>query len=176
MHHHYQDYYWKMGKPYGLGLATPSDHLSYKIVTDPYHKRYSIEKYHDHSFQEVIYDSIFLDFRHLKPHDQLAWQKECLDEQADSVIYLLRNQEDRVILIETQQFQQNLCRSCSISSVHGILISTHRLYYTTFGDPFNGVILYDKEEKPVMKKTYQTDPDTGEFTSLLAEEWDMHTV
>ena len=50
------------------------------------------------------------------------------------------------------------------------------MYYRRFHDSFDGVILYDIEERPVMMKTYEVDPLTGEFTNLLAEEWNMQNV
>jgi len=162
-----------MGKPYGLKIVEAQSAKSYKIVTDAYHKRYSIEKYQQGQFETVIYDSSLLDFRHLKPVDQLAWNRECLKEDNQSAVYILRNQDDRAILIETQLFEKNWCRSCEIRSVHGIPLSTHQMFYQAFGDPFDGVILYDIENHPVMKKTYAIDSITKEFSQLLTEEWDM---
>jgi hypothetical protein len=173
---HYQSYYWKMGKPYGDQLGDLKASISYKIVVDPYHKRYSIEKYQQGLFDKIIYDSILFDFRQLKPIDQMAWQRELLKEDPYCTVCLLRNQEDRAILLETQFFEQNWCHSCAVSSIHGIPLSIHRMYYQAFGDPFNGVILYDIENRPVMMKTYQVDPKTGEFTLLIKEEWDMHNL
>ncbi len=52
-------------------------------------------------------------------------------------------------------------------------LAVHRLYYRQLLDAFDGVILYDIEERPVMMKIYETDPLTGEFTNLLSEEWTM---
>lgn len=170
---HYQDYFWKMGKPYGQHPTDQRASVSYKIITDPYHKRYSIEKYQQGLFKKIIYDSILLDFRHLNPIDQVAWQKELMKEEEQFAMYLLRNQDDRAILIERQSFEKNWCRSCFIYSAQGILISKHRMYYQAFGDAFNGVILFDSEDHPVMTKTYQIDLETGEFTTLLSEEWNM---
>lgn len=169
---HYTDYYWKMGKPYGIYPVEAHQNLhSYKIVSDPYFKRISIEKYRFGQFQNVIYDSVLLDFRHLKPTEQTAWQKESLAENKS----LLRNQDDRAILIESYTFEQELCRSCAIQSIHGIPLSLHRMFYQSLQDDFDGVVLYDRENHPVMMKHYQTDPSTGEFTLLLKEEWDMQS-
>lgn len=173
MNTHFSHYYWKMGKPYGLEPVETKHEISYKIVTDPYHKRYSIEKYRHGQFEKIIYDSIFLDFRHLKPIDQLAWQRECLVEHPEKSVFLLRNAEDRVVLTETQFFEGNWCRRCVVNSAHGISLSTHRMYYKAFDDPFDGVVLYDAEDQPVMMKTYEVDKATGEFTELLTEEWNM---
>lgn len=177
MHAHYIDYYWKMGKPYGMDKVNPSQTpLSYKIVSDPYHKRFSIEKYHYIHFEKIIYDSSLLDFRRLTLKEQIAWQREILKEDLNQSICLLRDQDDRAILIETLTFEQNQCRMCSTSSVHGIPISMHRMYYHSRQDPLNGVVLYDVEGHPVMMKIYESDPQTEEFTHLLSEEWNMQIL
>lgn len=174
MFKYFQDYYWKDGKPYGSQEANPSlAPFSYKIVVDPYYKRFSIEKYQYIHFDKVIYDSCLLDFRHLTLKDQMAWQREFLKEEKSSSLCLLRNQEDRAILIESLIFENQHCRICTTHSVHGIPLSTHRMYYRSLHDPFNGVILYDVEERPVMMKEYEADPITDEFTQLLSEEWNM---
>lgn len=177
MFNHYHDYYWKEGKPYGGQKANPSQApFSYKIIVDPYYKRFSIEKYQYLHFEKVIYDSCLLDFRHLTVEDQIAWQREVLQERKDVSVCLLRNQEDRAILIETLTFEKGHCRSCTISSAHGIPLSHHHMYYRNLNDSFDGVVLYDIEKHPVMLKVYETDFLTGEFTNLLIEEWNMQTL
>lgn len=176
MNHHFQDYYWKNGKPYGKQIVDASAQVSYKIIVDPYYKRFSIEKYRSHIFDRIIYDSFLLDFRHLKPNEQIAWEKEELQSGDSSLRYLLRNQDDRAILTETHNFEQGHCRSCLISSIHGIPLSLHRLYYTALGDPFNGVALFDMENRPVMVKKYEIDPVTDEFTTVTEENWNMETL
>jgi hypothetical protein len=173
---YYRDYYWKKGKPYGHEVATTTNGKTYKIVTDAYGKRFSIEQYQEGLFDKTIYDSLLLDFRHLNPVNQMAWQKEVIAENEQTVTCLLRNQDDRAILLETHYFDNKRCRSCKISSIHGLPLSTHRMYYQSLQDPFNGVVLYDLENRPVMVKTYQTDSETDEFTILLSEEWDMQTL
>lgn len=177
MFKYFHQYYWKDGKPYGNQIVNPAEaSSSYKIVVDPYYKRFSIEKYHYTNFAKVIYDSCLLDFRHLTVKDQMAWQRETLQEEKHSSICLLRNQEDRVVLIETLTFESDQCRSCITSSVHGIPLSTHCMYYRSLGDHFDGVVLYDMERRPVMMKVYEIDPLTGEFTNLLIEEWNMQIL
>lgn len=177
MFKYFQDYYWKAGKPYGVEAVDPFQaSSSYKIVADPYYKRISIEKYRYTFFDKIIYDSFLLDFRHLTLKDQIAWERETLKEEKDRSICLLRNQDDRGVLMETLTFEHNQCRSCSTSSVHGIPLSIHRMYYRSLTDSFDGVVLYDVEERPVMMKTYETNPQTGEFTDLLSEEWNMQTL
>jgi hypothetical protein len=170
---HYQSYFWRMGKPYGKGVLPPSAECSYKIVTDPYFKRFSVEKYKKGHFDQVIYDSLLLDFRRLNPLNQMAWQKEMLKEQQDISICLLRNEEDRAVLIEKHHFEGDRCRSCTLTSIHGIFLSTHRMYYKALNDSFDGVVLFDVENRPVMMKLYEIDPATGEFSTLLKEEWNM---
>jgi len=170
---HFQNYYWKNGKPVGRCVIEASAPLSYKIVTDPYYKRFSVEKYLSGVFEKVVYDSYLFDFRHLKPREQAAWLRENLVETQENLTCLLRNQDDRAILTEEHSYLGTYCRSCTIRSIHGILLSTHRMYYKALNDPFDGVILYDLEERPIMKKTYQTDPESGEFTEVISEIWDM---
>lgn len=174
---HFLDYYWKGGKPYGIKpIEAINASFSYKIIADPYYKRISIEKYCKGSFEKIIYDSILLDFRNLTQKDQLAWEREILKEEKDKLISLLRNQDGRAILIETITFKQNQCLSCLTSSVHGIPLSIHRMYYRSLQDSFDGVVLYDLEERPVMLKIYERDPQTSEFTNLLLEDWNMQTL
>lgn len=167
----YQDYYWKTGKPYGKGIEEHPHY--YRILTDPYGKRYSIEKYLDGAFDKIVYDSQLLDFRHLTPMHQTAWQRERLKEEGNQIHCLLRNQDDRAILFETHYFEENFCVKCEIFSIHRLLVATQRLYYQVKGESFNGVILFDLENRPVMKKTYEWDPETGEFSKLLTEEWNL---
>lgn len=177
MFKHYESYYWKGGKPYGVREVDPSlSSFSYKIVSDPYYKRISVEKYRYGQFEKVVYDSRLLDFRYLTLKDQIAWQREILEEKKDQSLCLLRDQEDRAILIETLFFDQDRCRRCMTSSIHGIFLAIHRMYYRCLQDDFDGVILYDSEEHPVMMKTYAIDPITGDFSYLLSENWDMQAL
>lgn len=176
MNAHYRTYYWKMGRPYGIEKIHSESPISYKIIADPYYKRISIEKYHNGQFSKIVYDSIFLDFRHLRSPEQAAWQRVLIQEEDNQMRYLLRNQDDRSILIEIHKFQNHFCCSCAIQSTHGILISTHCMYYTALNDPFNGVILFDSENHPVMQKTYEIHAKTGEFDRLVSEEWNMQST
>ncbi len=121
MYKHTRDYYWKNGKPYGRETVDPTEaSISYKIVSDPSFKRFSVEKYQFLMFEKVVYDSYLLDFRHLSVKDQVAWQREILKEEAHETIGLLHNQDDRAVLIEKLHYEENRCRSCSTSSIHGI--------------------------------------------------------
>lgn len=174
MFKYYKDYFWKEGKPFGIDEINPSQTASsYKIVSDPYLKRLSIEKYHYQFFDKIIYDSLLLDFRQLSVKDQTAWEREMIKEDEGQSFCLLRNQEDRVILIETLTYESNYCRSCLISSVHHTPLSIHRMYYRELHDPFDGVVLYDMEKHPVMLKMYEINSITREFNQLLYEEWNM---
>jgi hypothetical protein len=167
MNHHFKNYYWKDGKPYGKDKIDPLRGISYKIVTDPYHKRYSVEKYADNQFRELIYDSNLFDFRHLKDPAQAAWLKEPLSPNES----LIRNQEDRVILREKYEFENNFCRSCTLLTPQGLPVSQHKIFYEILNDTFNGVLLSDLNGRPVMRKTYKA--VEGEFTELLTESWDF---
>lgn len=174
MFKHFRDYYWKSGKPYGIDVVDPSlISPSYKIIVDPYFKRFSVEKYLYQNFEKVIYDSLLLDFRHLNLIDQTAWQREVIKEEQKETVCILRNQDDRAILIETLTFENHQCRTCWTSSIHGLPLAVHRMFYSTMQDPFDGVVLYDLEERPVMMKLYECDSVTREFTTLLKEEWNM---
>lgn len=149
MNSYFVDYHWKDGIPYGLH-PTPSSEkeaLSYKIIMDPYRKRISIESYLYGAFNKIIYDSFLLDFRKLNPQEQLAWQKETIHETPQETISLIRNMEDRIILIEKQFFEEERCRECRIFSMHGIHLSTHRM-------SLDEVILYDANEHVVLRKPF----------------------
>jgi hypothetical protein len=176
MNKNFKDYFWKEGIPYGINAADESETstmLTYKIVMDPYRKHISIESYQNGQFCSVIYDSALLDFRHLKQAAHPAWHKSIVHEDENGASCLIRNQDDRLLFQETYTFHQNLCRECKVASVHGIALSTQRMFYKAFGDHFNGVILFDINTRPVMLKQYEVDVETGEFTKLLNEEWNM---
>lgn len=173
MPHHYANYYWKKGRPVGLEKVDTSHPLSYKLISDPYYKWISIESYKNGKFNSVIYDSKLFDFRHLKIENQAAWQKEDLKEDSLQPRSLIRNHDDRAILIEHYTFKENLCRECCSFSPHGILISIQKLFYTVSGDSFNGVVMYDTNLHPVMRKTYAWDSKTEIFSDLLKEEWEI---
>jgi hypothetical protein len=164
---HYLDYFYKEGIPYGLNPLddkSVSDNESYKIVMDPYRKRISIEKYIRGNFASCVYDSALLNFRHLNQIEQQAWQKVPVVETEEYVECLIRNQDDRVLFIETYFFEKNLCKKCIVKSPQGLLLSTQVMRYTFLNDSENDVTLYDSNDRLVLKKTYQADPITGEFT------------
>lgn len=167
---HYQDYVWKEGFPYGIHPTTATG-TSYKIVSDPYNKRVSIEEYQGDDLQRVVYDSALFDFRTLTPAHQTAWEKSVLLRSENTERCLIRNQDDRAVLIEEYTFEGNRCRSCRSFSPHSILISLQSMYYTALGDSFDGVILFDANNKAVMCKKYAVDQESGEFSALLQENW-----
>jgi hypothetical protein len=171
MSKYYRDYVWRDGIPYGIG-AVSQQAASYKIAMDPYRKRIAIERYLGQSFQELIYDSALLDFRHLKPAEQTAWEKVLLTQDERHTTAAIYNQDDRLVAIETYHFENNWCRSCITTSGHGAMLSQQKIYYHSFGDSFNGVVLYDSHHHPVMCKRYECDPLSGEFSALLSECWD----
>ena len=176
MHHLFKDYFWQKGKPRGREKleedAFAQTDISYKIITDAYHKRYSVERYRFGEFDLVLYDSILLDFRHLKPQNQQAW-RSALSHEADNLkTCLVRDQNDRIVFIEEHLFENGLCRECRVFSPQRQLLSIHKVYYTKFGDPDNGVILYDLDHRPVLIKLYECDKE-GLFTDLKEEIQDM---
>lgn len=172
MSQHYTDYVWKQGLPYGINTASSTENITYKIVSDPYHKRNSIERYVDGNFKDVVYDSALFDFRQLKLGEQLSWQKTSVAETENTAICHIRNQDDRLVLIEKYTFIKDRCKECHAFSPQGIPISVQKIYYTALNDPFNGVVLFDANDHPVMLKKYKIDEASGEFSDLLEEEWD----
>jgi hypothetical protein len=168
---HFEDYFWKDGKPVGI-RKTPPEAISFRIITDPYKKRFSVEKYSLEKCQEVIYDSNLFDFRHLKNGADAAWQRECIEEKEEQDLSYIRNMDERIILKEEAFFSGNFCRSCKIYSPHGVLIAIQKILHRSQGDPFNGVILQDILEHPILVKHYELDESSGEFTTLLKEIWD----
>ena len=170
----YRDYIWKNGLPYGIHPLTTEDsshEISYKIPSDPYHKRVSIEKYSHGKFLEIVYDSALFDFRQLKLGEQLAWQKTLINETPTTATCHIRNQDDRLVLIEEYRFENNLCRECRAFSPVGNLLSVQKISYTLFNDTANEVVLFDSNEHRVMSKLYTFDEEAREFTQLLKEEW-----
>ena len=170
---YYSDYCWKKGKPVGIGETSLKNGEVFRIVTDPYHKRYSVEKYSKAVFHEVVYDSFLLDFRKINPQHQTAWQRELLIDNNDYQKCLIRDIDDRIILFEELFFEKNRCRICNIYSPHGIFVAVQRVLLLEAGDSFNGVTLADRLGKIIMYKKYSLRND-GEFEELLEECWDAH--
>jgi len=171
---HYRDYFWNEGKPIGVNAQSEkggSSVTSYKIVSDPYNKWISIEKYVGRKFDCIVYDSLIFDFRNLKPINQTAWEKETIENGSETSI--IRNQDDRIILFEEYSFDGNRCLGCKTRSVHGIPVSTQKICYKDLGDSINGVALFDTNNHIVMYKLYDVDSQTGEFTNLIKEKWNM---
>lgn len=174
MTEYYREYVWRNGIPYGISKQEKLVGNGYKIPMDPYRKRISVELYEGDVFQKTIYDSALLDFRQLKtPADQTTWQKTVISASPEVVISHIRNQDDRLICSETCLFRSSLCVECKIASPQGFLLSVHRMFYQSQGDSFDGVILYDSNERQVMIKRYAIGAETNEFTDLLEENWEM---
>ncbi len=171
MHAFYRDYRWNKGVPEGVEKC---DQGMYRIVTDPYHKWYTVEKYRGSHLIEVVYDSHLLDFRQLKPFDQLGWRKEMMVETPNFVKDWIFNEDDRAIFIEESFFEKKHCRQCRILYPCGRLLSVHQLYYTDLHDPFNGVVLYDANNHPVMLRIYEG-YQNGEWINLKKETWEYPT-
>lgn len=176
MHPLYRDYIWQKGVPTGCGRLTAEEATTtpffYKIVTDPYRKRFSVERYNAGRLDRVVYDSLLLDFRHLKPSDQQGWQRELISQSDLTQVCLIRNQEERVLYRELLRFEGHLCRECRIVSLQDVLLSTHCMRYTALGDRFNGILLHDCNDHIVLAKRYASGAD-GDFTELLEERWDL---
>ena len=172
---HFFSYHWKNGIPIGTRATKQAEScssISFKVISDPYRKRFSVEKYAAGQFVEVIYDSGLFDFRHLRSEETDAWQKEPLEETEGKIRSLIRNMDERVILIEEAHFRDNECTECRIFSPHGIWIATQKVFYQSQGASFNGAILFDRMDKPVLIKRYCLDEEKALFTTLLSEEWE----
>ena len=171
---YFRDYYWSKGCPKGRDKLSDKlllqEPLSYRIITDPYYKHITVEKYERGVFVSLVYDSNLLDFRRLKSADQLAWRSSVVSENEGQSTSLIRNQDDRVILLETYYFKAGKCRKCITTSPHRLKVSTQQMFYTELGDSFNGVKLLDADDHPVLVKTYGASP-LGEFTTILTENW-----
>lgn len=172
MSKYYRDYFWKDGIPYGLDPLSDPSATSYKIPMDPYRKKISIEKYEWGDFFTQVYNSELLDFRSLKVENQLAWERTALPK-SEGPKSLIRDQNDRVILIEEYVFRKTRCIECRILTPHKVLIAVQNIYYKEFNEAFDGVILRDANNHQVMSKEYAMNSQTNEFGDLLKENWDM---
>lgn len=168
MHIAYKDYYWKNGKPYGKDPIDPASESSFRVVVDPYYKRFSLEHYTKGKFNKLLYDSALFDFRALRKPELAIWHREAIDEENS----LIRNEEDRVILVESYLFDGDFCRSCLIVTPYAIPVAYQRMYYEHLGDGFNGVRLFDAENMLVMEKIYKMHENGHEFGELISESWD----
>lgn len=169
MSEHYEDYVWKNGIPFGVRKCAPEEAATYKVISDPYYKRISIEKYVKGHFDKVIYDSALFDFRQLRANQQMAWEKK----DVSPTVAHIHNQEDRLVLIEEYSFEGTHCRKCEIKTPHGCSVGMQKMFYTALKDAFNGVVLFDANQHQVIKKNYDVDPNTGEFSTLLSESWEL---
>lgn len=176
LHSFFRDYFWQTGIPRGRGRLTDEEAsrqaFAYKIVDDPYRKRFCIERYQGPRFERVIYDSNLLDFRRLKPVEQQGWQREVVRQTADEIVSLIRNQEERALYLEHMRFEGSRCRQCQLTTTQGVALSLHIMFYTALNDSFNGILFYDTHDHLVLAKRYAVGP-TGEFTELLEERWDQ---
>ncbi len=158
------DYFWKNGLPYGRENCSKTTPCTYKIASDPYHKHVTVEEYKNGEFTRIIYDSRLLNFRHLRPENQTAWQKTAIDENSAWI----RNEHDHLLYREVYHFTEGLCTKTELFSAHGIHLATHRLFYECLGDEYNGALLKDITGRPVVLKKYEE--ESGEFTQLLSTE------
>lgn len=168
---YFRNYTWSKGKPQGEGTRSDlGNEPAYRIITDPYHKWYTVEEYADGLFRSSVYDSRLLDFRHLNPQSQVAWQEVPLRDTAEGKVYLIRNGDDRVIILEEFRFRAGRCEECRLLSPQGLYLGRHRMRYRDWGDAFDGVTLEDATGRRVMEKRYSLGPN-GEFEKVLVEEW-----
>lgn len=172
MTQHYRDYFWKNGRPRGKGVTQDLTGETFRIVSDPYFRWITVERYVDSRFERIVYDSQKLNFRKLDPNEQTAWQRVTIKESDAMAECLIRNHDDRVIYIEVHSFEKDVCRKCELHSPNRELLSRHEINYTALGDAFDGVTLYDATGRTVMEKRYALSED-GSFEELLSENWEV---
>lgn len=162
----YKDYFWSSFKPKGTHKLSSHKEapLCYKIVSDPYGKRYSIEQYKNGLFYKIFYDSALFDFRHLLANDptKAVWHTEIIETFKAHI----RDEYDRLILIESYTFNESLCRETTFTTPHGIFIGRQKMFYTKLNDPLDGVVLFDQANKPVLIQLYHTDNVSGAYTKI----------
>ncbi len=151
------DYAWVKGFPEKI-----TEGNIFFILTDPYGKRTVIERHLNGHFKKLIHDSSLFDYRKLNPREKLGWSREEL--HADQ--FLIRDRDHTPVLIEHHTFVENKPRECRYFSPHLLPLGHQKIFYTTLGDPFNGVTLYDPLDKVVLVKKYALLPD-GTFGDLL---------
>lgn len=169
---YYRDYIWKDGLPYGVDPVPESAQISYKVLSDPYHRQVFIEKYVDGRFSSLIYDSRLLNFRKLNPQNQTAWERTIVSETEERIVAHIRNEDDQLIVIETMDYVDGLCRLCRLESPQGIFLSEHRMHYKCLGDAYDGVAMFDSNDHQVLLKKYTFDEESRQFTDLLTESWE----
>lgn len=172
---YFRNYFWKEGIPYGVDPLSEPSATSYKIPMDPYRKKISIEKYVWGDFFTQVYNSELLDFRTLKAENQQAWERTPL-AKSEGTKSIIRDQNDRVILIEEYEFRNHRCVECRIFSPHEVLIATQNIYFKEFNDAFDGVILRDANGHQVMRKEYEMNQQTKEFGDIIKTVWDMQST
>lgn len=163
----YNDYGWKEGVPYGITTPDNPVLLTYRIFQDPYRKRFSVEEYEQGSFKRVVYDSGSFDFRILFKEEDATWQREILEESKDLVRALIRNIEERIILVEEHIYRNDVCIGCKLYSPQCVFVGRQTLLDKERGDAFDGVVLEDMTGRKVLQKKYAKDPVTGDFGALL---------
>lgn len=177
MNPYFRNYYWKNGSPKGWQKVSNdelvSDETYYKIITDPYFKHISVEKYFGQTYDSTPYDSLLMDFRRLNEMQQLAWQRIILSESENEIVSLLKDQNDRVVYKEVHFIEKGLCRQCEVFTPQGFLVSCHKMHYEHLQDSFNGVTLFDRLSKPVIKKVYEIDESKTAYKDLIEETKDF---
>lgn len=170
---YFREYFWDKGRPFGRGGCTPKEApISYKIVHDPYYKRICLEKYVWGLFQESIYDSFLLDFRSFRQgKEPAAWEKQLVQDTGEQLRFIVKDEDDRVRFFENHTLESGRTVKGEIFSVHGIFLCAHRLFWMSKGDSWNGLQIWDREERLVLTKIYNVSPDTGDFADLIAEKW-----
>ena len=153
MYIHYLNYYWDQGIPKGTDPVDPAVPISYRITSDPYRKRITIEKYHHNQFYSIVYDSNLFDFRKLSPAIQESWERVSLSESEDQLTCLIKDENDLAVCIEVHTYEKGMCTLCEYKTASNqFLIATQKLYYQKEGHPKDVGILYDMEGKIVFEK------------------------
>jgi hypothetical protein len=98
---------------------------------------------------------LLLDFLYLTSLDQMAWQREIIQESAEeSIIYCETKKIER--FYEKPSYLKRADVVFIIFILHGIEISTHRMFHQNEQDSFNKGILYDLGKNRLCKKHMQS--------------------
>jgi hypothetical protein len=156
-------YFWKNGYPLVNKCVNEKkwkdEKSCYALISDPYHKRVTIEHYQTGGFISTIYDSYLFDFRLLKLEEPLSWDKELVE---DEKVVLLRDQDGRIVIKENHLNNTE----CKWLSVHDCFIATQKWQFKSNENSFNTVVLSDAAGVVVMKKHYSDD-----LVEVIQEYW-----
>jgi hypothetical protein len=162
----YLKFSWKNGTPFGIDPVQGAVPVAYRVIKDPYRKRFSVERYHNLIYQSTVYDSGVFDFRKLRSAEQKVWRREEIEQGA-----LIRDEDDRVILRERYFFLGDVCQELELRSAQDLLVARQTMYYSSLGDPFDGALLFDLEGGVILWKKYALESETNQWSHVISQGW-----